>query len=74
MGIIISWICIKNRKSVFAAILFHFIINMSQEILAITQVTKCIETVVLALCTGIIIWIDRDLFFSKVHSVAADSI
>lgn len=74
MGIIISWICIKNRKSVFAAILFHFIINMSQEILAITQVTKCIETVVLALCTVIIIWIDKDLFFSKVHPVAADSI
>ncbi|RPJ69426.1 MAG: CPBP family intramembrane metalloprotease, partial [Alphaproteobacteria bacterium] len=28
MGVIISWICIKNGKSVLAAILFHFIINI----------------------------------------------
>jgi membrane protease YdiL (CAAX protease family) len=46
MGIIISWICLKNGKSVIAAIVFHFIINMSQEILEITQTTKCIQTVV----------------------------
>ncbi len=29
MGIIISWFCAKNRKSVIAAILFHFVINIS---------------------------------------------
>jgi membrane protease YdiL (CAAX protease family) len=67
MGIIISWICIKNRKSVLAAILFHFIINMSQEMFAITQVTKCIETVVLIVVTAVIIAIDREMFFSKEH-------
>ena len=67
MGMIISWICIKNRKSVMAAILFHFIINMSQEVLAITQVTKCIETVVLTISAVIIIWIDKNMFFAKVN-------
>jgi hypothetical protein len=67
MGVIISWICIKNRKSVLAAILFHFIVNMSQEILAITQVTKCIETAVLTVVAAAIIAIDKDMFFSKDH-------
>ena len=67
MGIIISWICIKNGKSIFAAILFHFMINLAQEVLAITQFTKCIETFVLIfIAIAIIIW-DKELFFSTNH-------
>ena len=67
MGVIISWICIKNRKSIIAAILFHFIINMSQEMLEMTQITKCIETVVLTVVVVAIIAIDKEMFFSKEH-------
>ncbi len=73
MGLIISWMCIKNGKSVLAAILFHFIINMSQEALAITQTTKCIETVVLSIVAVIIIAYDKKLFFSKAHPVQAST-
>ena len=67
MGIIISWICIKNRKSILAAIIFHFIINISQEILNITQMTKCIETVVLIGVAVAIIFFDKEMFFSTEH-------
>ncbi len=67
MGVIISWICIKNRKSVLAAILFHFIINISQEILNITQITKCLETVVLIGVAAVIVVLDREMFFSTEH-------
>ncbi|MEA3324730.1 MAG: MmRce1 family CPBP family CAAX prenyl protease [Euryarchaeota archaeon] len=65
MGVIISWICIKNRKSIIAAILFHFIINISQEMLEMTEITKCIETVVLTVVVVAIIAIDKEMFFSK---------
>jgi hypothetical protein len=67
LGIIISWFCIKNGKSVIAAILFHFVINISQEMLDMTQMTKCIETVVLTGVAIAIVAIDRDLFFSTGH-------
>ena len=67
MGVIISWVCIKNQKSVIAAILFHFIINISQELLAISQTTKCIETGVLTVVAIGIIVMDKELFFSKKH-------
>lgn len=67
MGIILSWICIKNQKSILAAILFHFIINLSQEILNISQLTKCIETVVLLVIAAIIVIADRKMFFSTAH-------
>ncbi len=69
LGVIISWFCIRNRKSVMAAILFHFIVNISQEMFSMTQTTKCIETVVLMFLAGAIILIEKDLFFSKGHLV-----
>ncbi len=63
MGVIISWFCIKNNRSIFAAILFHFIINISQEILNMSQLAKCIQTGVLIIMAAIIILYDRDIFF-----------
>ncbi len=73
LGIIVSWVCSKNHKSILAAIAFHFIINISQEALAITQTTKCIETVVLAVVAVGLIVIDRDLFFSKKAPLPPDT-
>lgn len=70
MGVIISWMCIKNRKSVLAAILFHFIVNLAQEMLDMTQTTKCIETVVLVIVAAAIVFIDRKMFFAKAAPVA----
>lgn len=65
MGIIISWACIRNGNSVLAAILFHCNINMWQEMLNISQSTKCIETMVLAVVAAFIIAMDQALFFSE---------
>lgn len=71
MGIIISWICIKNRKSVLAAIIFHFFVNISQEMLNMSQTTKCIETFVLTIVAVSIIVLDKKTFFSKEHLLQA---
>jgi len=62
LGVIISWICMKNGKSVAWTILFHFVVNMSQEALAMTQSTKCIETVVLAVVAAGIVMLDKETF------------
>jgi membrane protease YdiL (CAAX protease family) len=65
MAFIISWVCKKNSSSILAAILFHFVINLSQELLNITQVTKCVETLVLIVLAGIIVYVERDMYFDK---------
>ena len=65
MAFIISWICQKNGGSIMAAILFHFVINLSQEALQITQITKCIETVVLIAIAAVIVALNRTMFFDK---------
>ncbi len=62
MGVIISLICMKNNKSILAAILFHFIVNIWQEVLAITQFTKCIQTLVLTVIAAVIVVMDKKLF------------
>ena len=67
MGMIISWICIKNGKSIPAAILFHLLTNLSQEVLNISQTTKCIQTFVLLAIAAAIIAYDKKLFFSRGH-------
>ncbi|AKB65695.1 MmRce1 family CPBP family CAAX prenyl protease [Methanosarcina mazei] len=67
MGVVISWICIKNGKSVLAAILIHVSINFLQEALQMTQFAKCIETVVITIVAAIILASDKEMFFSKEH-------
>jgi hypothetical protein len=65
LGILVSWVWVRNRKSIAAAVVFHFMVNLSQEALRTTQATKCIETVVLIVLIGVIVLLDRRLFFDK---------
>jgi len=67
MGVVISWIWMKNGTSIIAAILFHLIVNLFNEMFNITQSTKCIETAVVAVIAAAIIRVDRDMFFSRGH-------
>lgn len=67
MGVIISWLYIKNGKSVLAVILIHICINFSQEALQMTQFAKCIETVVVTVVAVVIFMSDKEMFFSKAH-------
>jgi len=65
MAFIISWLCQINGGSITTAILFHFIINLSQEALQMTQTTKCIETGVLLIIATILVVSNRKMFFDK---------
>ena len=65
MAFIISWICRKNSGSIIAAILFHFVINISQEALQMSQITKCIETGVLLVIAAVIVMFNKKMFFDK---------
>ncbi|MEA4907985.1 MAG: CPBP family intramembrane glutamic endopeptidase [Anaerolineaceae bacterium] len=71
MAFIISWLCRLNRGSILIAILFHFLINMCQEALQITQVTKCIETGVLFLIAAVIVLLNQKMFFEKPREALA---
>ncbi|HEX7557427.1 MAG TPA: CPBP family intramembrane glutamic endopeptidase [Leptolinea sp.] len=69
IAFIISWLCKLNRGSILAAILFHFFINISQEALQITQITKCFETIILFIIAAIIVLLNQKMFFAKTDKV-----
>lgn len=64
MGVIISWIYERNGNSILVAVAFHFITNLSQEAMQITQTTKSIQTLVLILFALVIVAYDRERFFA----------
>jgi membrane protease YdiL (CAAX protease family) len=65
LGVIISWVCHINRRSILAAVIFHFVINISQEMLSMTQATKSIQTLVLLVFVVIIVLLQRPLFLRR---------
>ena len=67
LGFLFTWVYVKNERSIFACMIFHFFVNFLQEKIAMTQVTKCVETVVVYIVAGVIILLNRDLFFEKRH-------
>lgn len=67
MGFITTWVYVKNGRSMLASIIFHLFINFMQEKIAMTQTTKCVETIVVLIAATIIVLTNKDMFFEKRH-------
>jgi len=62
--IIINWLWFANNGSIITGILFHAAANF-QGILAMGQIAKCIQTVVLVIIAIVVIYANREIFFGK---------
>jgi membrane protease YdiL (CAAX protease family) len=67
LGFIVTWVYVKNNRSIFATMIFHFFVNLLQEKIAMTQITKCVETLVLFAAAVVVVACNRDLFFETRH-------
>jgi len=63
--ILMNWVYYKNNRSITAAILFHFSLNLFSEMLQTEQFTKCIIGALLLLLAAGIIVANRKFFFHK---------
>jgi len=63
--ILMNWMYYKNSRSITAAILFHFFLNLFSVLFQTEQFTKCIITVVLIIISIVIIVVNKELFFDK---------
>ena len=63
----LTWVYVKSRRSIFACVISNFVINFLQEQIAMTQVTKCLETVVLSVFVTVIILANKEMFFERKH-------
>ena len=67
MGFVITWVYLASERSILACMIFHFFVNFLQEKIAMTQETKCVETVVITLIAVIIVIVKKDMFFETRH-------
>ena len=67
LGFLFTWVYVKNDRSIFACMIFHLFVNLLQEEIALTQVTKCIETGVLLIAAAVVVILNRELFFETKH-------
>lgn len=67
MGFITTWVYVKNGRSMLSSIIFHLFINFMQEKIAMTQTTKCVETLVVVVAATFIVLTNQDMFFEKRH-------
>lgn len=67
MGFIITWVYLESNRSILACIIFHLFVNFMQEKIAMTPVTKCVETIVVVIVTVIIVIAKKDMFFETRH-------
>ena len=47
--------------------IFHLFVNFMQEKIAMTQETKCVETIVVTIAAAVIVLANRDMFFETRH-------
>ena len=67
MGFVITWVYLASDRSILACMIFHFFVNFLQEKIAMTPVTKCVETIVVVAVTIIIVAAKKDMFFETRH-------
>lgn len=63
--ILINWVYYKNNRSIIAAIVLHLTLNIFSVIFPITQITKCIITLLLCIISGIVVLTNKNLFFNE---------
>jgi membrane protease YdiL (CAAX protease family) len=63
----ITWVYLVSDRSILACMVFHLFMNFMQEKIAMTQETKCVETIVVTIAAAIIVLTNRDMFFETRH-------
>jgi len=62
-----TWVYVKNNRSMLATIIFHLFINVMQEKINMSPVTKCIETIFVVIAAVIIVVTNKEMFFETKH-------
>jgi len=66
-GFFTTWVYVKNRRSMLASMIFHLFVNFMQERIAMTPITKCVQSIFVFTVAVIIVLTNRKMFFEKDH-------
>ncbi len=62
--IIMNWLYFRTGRNIFVTIIFHLTAGFANEIFATHPMSKVIQTIILLIISVIILWKERDLFFT----------
>lgn len=62
--ILINWLYVRNNRSILVGIIFHAIMNLSYGLFPLQLITKTIFMFLLLIAAGIVIFINKELFFN----------
>jgi uncharacterized protein len=64
-SILMNWIYFKNSRSIIAAILFHFFLDLFYVVFRIEPFTKCIATILMLIVVAFLVLQNKEFFFEK---------
>ena len=67
MGFIITWVYLASDRSILACMIYHMVVNLLQEKVAMTPETRCVETIVVTVVAAVIVIMNKDMFFETRH-------
>ncbi len=67
LGFIITWVYLASDRSILACMVFHLFVNFMQGKIAMTQETKCVETIVVTIAAAVIVLANKEMFFGTRH-------
>ena len=65
---VMNWLYYRNNRSITAAILFHFMLNLFSVLFQTEQFTKCIITIILLVIAVVIIARNKAFFFDEANT------
>ena len=63
--ILMNWLYYRSGRNILVPIVFHLAANFGNELLATHPDTKAIKTAILLVVSGIVVWRERELFFTR---------
>lgn len=69
--VLMNWVYFRSGRNVPVTIVFHLAANIGNELFLTHPDTKVIQTAILLVACGLVVWHDRDLFLTRPTRVAA---
>lgn len=63
--ILMNWLYYRSGRNILLPILFHLVANFGNELWRTDPDTKVIQTAILLVVSGVVVWRERELFFTR---------
>lgn len=63
--VLMNWIYYRSGRNILVAVVFHLMANIGNEVFLTHPDTKTLQTMLVVLVSGVVLWRERALFFTR---------